>query len=116
MQSEEEGIILEQVADANGKEEGKKADLSDLINSYTTDRVQNLYAQYGRSDEYNATGLKNLRNTCYMNSVLQCLAHTEKVLDIMNDNSIKDIFDSLRQLDFFKSDSDGLKCKLGLLN
>ena len=91
MQSEEEGIILEQVADANGKEEGKKADLSDLINSYTTDRVQNLYAQYGRSDEYNATGLKNLRNTCYMNSVLQCLAHTEKVLDIMNDKSIKDI-------------------------
>ena len=55
------------------------------IPKYTTSKINGCL---GNSTDYVATGLDNLRNTCYMNAVLQCLAGTEQVMRIIGDNTV----------------------------
>ena len=64
-------------------EEGLDGDVNTKKNSSSK-----ISGYCGKSTDYVATGLNNLRNTCYMNAVIQCLAGTEQMRKIMSDNSV----------------------------
>jgi ubiquitin carboxyl-terminal hydrolase 4/11/15 len=78
---------------ADGKRDGLALTLGGSVFSNGSITDMDLDSSSGRSKQVGSglTGLDNLGNTCFMNSAVQCLAHTSKLVDYFLGDFCKEI-------------------------